>query len=63
MDLRNPNIPEDSIEDIHQLIENPSKVLKSKEFMKMYEEDGLGGAINNLQTWIFSNFNNLSKYK
>lgn len=63
MDLRNPNIPEDALVDIHHLIDNPSKILKSKEFMKMYEEDGLGGAINNLQTWIFSNFNNLSKYK
>jgi DNA polymerase-1 len=63
MDLRNPNIPKDALVDIHQMIDHPSKILKSKEFMKMYEEDGLGGAINNLQTWIFLNFNNLSKYK
>jgi 5'-3' exonuclease len=63
MDLRNPNIPEDSLVDIHQMIDNPRKVLESKEFMKMYEEDGLGGAISNLQNWIFTNFHNLSKYK
>jgi 5'-3' exonuclease len=63
MDLRNPNIPEDSLVDIHQMIDNPRKVLESKEFMKMYEEDGLGGSISNLQNWIFTNFHNLSKYK
>jgi len=63
MDLRNPNIPDDSLVDIHAMIENPRKVLESKEFMRMYEEDGLGGAINNLQNWIFTNFHNLSKYK
>ena len=63
MDLRNPNIPEDALVDIHSMIDNPRKVLESKEFMKMYEEDGLGGAISNLQNWIFTNFHNLSKYK
>ena len=63
MDLRNPNIPEDALVDIHHLIENPRKVLEQKEFMRMYEEDQLGGAINNLQNWLFSNFHNLSRYK
>lgn len=63
MDLRNPNIPEDALVDIHHLIENPRKILEQKEFMRMYEEDQLGGAINNLQNWLFSNFHNLSRYK
>jgi len=63
MDLRNPNIPEDSLVEIHNMIESPTKTLDSKEFIRMYEEDQLGGAINNLQNWIFSNFHSLAKYK
>lgn len=63
MDLTNPNIPEDSIAEIHQMLENPNKTFRSKEFMSLYEEDDLGNSISNLQTWLHNNFYQLSKYK
>lgn len=63
MDLKNPNIPEDSQLIIHNVIENPTKNFETKEFLKLYEDDQLGGSINNPQNWLFTNFHNLSKYK
>lgn len=63
MDLTNPNIPDDSIVEIHQMLENPNKAFRSKEFISLYEEDDLGNSISNLQTWLHNNFYQLSKYK
>lgn len=63
MDLTNPNIPEDSQVIIHTVMENPSKNLDTKTFLRLYEDDQLGGSINNPQNWLFTNFHNLSKYK
>jgi len=63
MDLTNPNIPDDSIAEIHEMLENPNKTFRSKEFMGLYEEDDLGNSISNLQTWLHNNFYQLSKYK
>ena len=63
MNLTNPNVPEDSQLVINNVIENPSKNLDMKMFLKLYEDDQLGGSINNPQNWLFTNFHNLSKYK
>jgi len=63
MDLTNPNVPEDSQLIINNVMENPSKNLDTKMFLKLYEDDQLGGSINNPQNWLFTNFHNLSKYK
>jgi 5'-3' exonuclease len=63
MDLKNPNIPEDAIALIDSVIENPVKNFNTKEFLRMYEEDQLGGSISNPQNWVFTNFHDLSKYK
>jgi DNA polymerase-1 len=63
MDLTNPNIPEDSIVEINEMLENPNKTYRSKEFMELYNEDDLGNSISNLQTWLHNNFYQLSKYK
>jgi DNA polymerase-1 len=35
MDLTNPNIPEDSIVEIHEMLENPNKTFRSKEFLSV----------------------------
>ena len=63
MDLKNPNIPEDALEEINSLILNPNKELNSQEFIKLYNEDNLGNSINNVQSWLFNNFNSLKQYK
>ena len=63
MDLTNPNVPEDSQTIINTVLENPTKNLDSKTFLKFYEEDQLGGSINNPQNWLFTNFHQLGKYK
>jgi hypothetical protein len=63
MDLTNPNIPDDSLIEINEMLENPNKTFRSKEFMSLYEEDDLGNSISNLQTWLHNNFYQLSKYK
>jgi len=42
MDLNDPNIPEDSMETIDYILENPNKTFRPKEFSELYEEDDLG---------------------
>lgn len=63
MDLTNPNVPEDSQQMIHHVMDNPCKSFDVKSFLRLYEEDQLGGSINNPQTWVYNNFHSLSKYK
>lgn len=63
MDLHNPNIPTESLEEIHHLIDNPYKEFSPKMFSVLYEEDGLGESISNLQYWLHANFNELQKYR
>ena len=63
MDLKNPNIPEDSLIEIEYVLENPNKVFRPKEFAEFYDEDDLGKSINNLQIWLFEKFSQLAKYK
>jgi DNA polymerase-1 len=63
MDLKNPNIPEDSLIEIEYVLENANKVFRPKEFAEFYEEDDLGKSINNLQIWLFEKFNQLAIYK
>ena len=62
MDLTNPNVPEDSQLVINNVMENPSKNLDTKMFLKLYEDDQLGGSINNPQNWLFTNFHNLQNF-
>jgi DNA polymerase-1 len=63
MDLHEPNIPEEALEEINNLILNPNRELNSQEFIKLYHEDDLGNSINNLQAWLFNNFNHLKLIK
>lgn len=63
MDLTNPNIPTEALEEIHELLDNPYKEFNAKTFISLYEEDGLGESIRNLQSWLYTNFNELQKYK
>jgi len=63
MDLKNPNVPDDAQQIIHQVMDNPSKNFDPKTFLKLYEEDQLEGSINNPQIWLYNSFHNLSKIK
>jgi len=62
MDLKKPNIPQDSVETIEYILENPTKTFRPKEFAELYEEDDLGKSINNVSSWVFEKFHDLSKY-
>jgi DNA polymerase-1 len=63
MDLKDPNIPDEAIEEINSMLLNPSKEFNSKEFLNLYHEDELGNSIPNVYTWLFNHFNELAKYK
>jgi DNA polymerase-1 len=63
MDLKNPNIPEEAIEEINSVLLDPKKTFNSQEFLDLYHEDELGNSISNVSMWLFNNFNQLQKYK
>lgn len=62
MDLRNPNVPDQDVDELASMIENPNRTLRTVEFKTMYNDDLLGGSIHNLDMWLFNNFRNLSKF-
>ena len=62
MDLKDPNIPEESIVEIREMVDNPNKGFYPQEFTKLYNEDELGNSIQNLQQWLYDKFNELQKY-
>ena len=57
MDLHNVNIPEEDVEVIEQVIENPRSNLDVATFVKLYNEDSLGNSIPNIQMWLYDTFN------
>jgi DNA polymerase-1 len=63
MNLKENNIAEESLEEINNLVLNPNRHLDSLEFVKLYNEDNLGNSINNIQAWLFNNFNHLKFIK
>jgi DNA polymerase-1 len=63
MDLKNPNIPDEAIEEINSVLLSPSKQFNSQEFINLYNEDELGNSIPNVNMWLFNHFNELAKYK
>lgn len=63
MDLKDPNIPEEAIEEINSVILEAKKVFHSQDFLDLYREDELGNSIPNVSMWLFNHFNELAKYK
>lgn len=59
MDLSNPMMTDEDKEYIHEFIKPCQLELHSKEFIKMYNEDQLGGLIRNVEFWIKDIFQNL----
>jgi 5'-3' exonuclease len=62
MDLNNPNIPDEDILALENMLLEPYKQFNSQEFLKLYEEDDLGASIKDPRTWLHNHFFNLSKY-
>lgn len=63
MDLTNPEIPENSILEIDEVINNEPSKLNKQAFLAMYNEDKLGNAIPNVEFWLSEIFNYLQTYK
>jgi len=63
MDLSNPIIDDNGIEELNNLIDSTSLNLQIDEFVKMHLEDGLGHLVANPSFWIRENFQTLKNYK
>lgn len=63
VDLHNPNIPEEDIEIIHDVLAKPAPFLDKIKFIQNYNFDKLGNSIRNVETWlnIFNQINFLNK--
>jgi 5'-3' exonuclease len=56
MDLHSPNVPEEDVVVIKDIIANPSKRIDRQSFLQMYAEDNLGNSIPNTPMWLFDVF-------
>jgi len=63
MDLENPLMDEDEKLYVEAIVEQPAEKLKVAEFLKMYNEDGLGNILKNVDYWIRDTFKVLSSFK
>jgi 5'-3' exonuclease len=62
MNLKNPNISEEEILEIQDYFKQRPTGLKKMDFMRLYQYDKMGDAINNLDTWL-NIFNILNSYQ
>jgi len=63
MDLSNPLLDDNDKINIQNTIENPIPEFHIKEFLELYNEDGLGHLIRNIDFWLRNCFTNLTSYK
>lgn len=63
MDLHSPNVPEEDILAIQNVIANPSKRIDRQSFLNMYSEDNLGNSIPNTAMWLFDVFDYITHIK
>jgi hypothetical protein len=63
MDLSDPDLPEDSLEEIEQVLTNEPNRLDKLHFIKFYNEDRLGNSIPNVEIWLNEIFSYLQVYK
>jgi DNA polymerase-1 len=59
MDLSNPMITDEDVRYLDKFIKPMDLELHSKEFIRMYNEDQIGGLIRNVEFWIKDIFQNL----
>jgi 5'-3' exonuclease len=63
MDLSNPLLDDNDKTDIQNAIESPLPEFHSRAFLELYEEDGLGHIIRNVDFWLKNCFTSLTSYK
>lgn len=63
MNLHEPLISEENKNTVHEVLNTPQKELNNMQFLKMYNDDMLGGSITNPQMWLHDTFMYLKAYK
>jgi hypothetical protein len=63
MDLSNPLMDADEKLYVETIVEQPVEKIKVAEFLKMYNEDGIGNVLKNVEYWIRNTFTILSSFK
>jgi hypothetical protein len=63
MDLSNPLLDDKDKTNIQNAIESPTPEFHPEEFLELYNEDGLGHIIRNVDFWLKNCFTNLASYK
>ena len=63
MDLSNPLVDENEKHYIEQTVSDAPGKIKAADFLKMYNEDGLGHTLKNVEFWIRNTFTTLSSFK
>ena len=63
MDLSNPLLDDKDKTNIQNAIESPTPEFHPEEFLELYNEDGLGHIIRNVDFWLRNCFTNLASYK
>ena len=63
MNLSSPLMDENEKLYVETIVEQPIEKLKVAEFLKMYNEDGLGHILKNADYWIRDTFTTLSSFK
>jgi hypothetical protein len=59
MDLSNPMMTDDDKIEVDEFIKHTDLKLDAKEFIKLYNEDQIGGLIRNVDMWIKDRFQKL----
>lgn len=63
MNLHEPLLSESSIQEVLEVLESPNQEMDMHKFLSMYNDDMLGGSINNPQMWLYDTFNFLKAFK
>lgn len=63
MDLSAPIIDENEKEYLESLALEKSPNLNIRDFIKLYQEDGLNNVLKNVERWLMDNFNTLNSFK
>jgi hypothetical protein len=63
MDLKNPILDDRQVAYINGLIAEENNSFYKKQFLELYELDGIGHFIKNIHEWVTNIFFTLSRYK
>jgi len=63
MDLKNPILDDRQINYIEDLVRESNNPFYKKEFLEMYEQDGVAHFIKNIENWVTDTFFKLGTYK